>query len=153
MVSYCDHTTLETNRNANSICSTSQTLVVSTFKAFFLWVAVSTAAVHRKQNMFVWKMPTSSPKDTWYKQKLKELRLPVLLSVAATNLLSHWLMQGEKADTHTAKKWELSSMKWSKYQLTFPSYSFLERTSGAMYAGVPTVDFGLECSKADWKAH
>jgi len=25
---------------------------------------------------------------------------------------------------------------------TFPSYSFLDRTSGAMYAGVPTVDFG-----------
>eukprot|EP01018_Ginkgo_biloba_P004107 Gb_32494 [translate_table: standard] len=24
----------------------------------------------------------------------------------------------------------------------FPSYSFLDRTSGAMYAGVPTVDFG-----------
>jgi hypothetical protein len=25
---------------------------------------------------------------------------------------------------------------------TFPSYSFFRRTSGAMYAGVPTVDFG-----------
>jgi hypothetical protein len=27
---------------------------------------------------------------------------------------------------------------------TFPSYSFFRRTSGAMYAGVPTVDFGCE---------
>uniref|UniRef100_A0A0A9E667 Uncharacterized protein n=1 Tax=Arundo donax TaxID=35708 RepID=A0A0A9E667_ARUDO len=34
---------------------------------------------------------------------------------------------------------------------TLPSYSFLERTSGAMYAGVPTVDFGFECSKADFE--
>jgi len=25
---------------------------------------------------------------------------------------------------------------------TFPSYSFRDRTSGAMYAGVPTVDLG-----------
>ncbi|URE09976.1 hypothetical protein MUK42_37282 [Musa troglodytarum] len=28
--------------------------------------------------------------------------------------------------------------------LTFPSYSRWERTSGAMYAGLPTVDFGRE---------
>jgi hypothetical protein len=39
--------------------------------------------------------------------------------------------------------------KLLKIELTLPSYSFLERTSGAMYAGVPTVDFGFECSKAD----
>ena len=32
---------------------------------------------------------------------------------------------------------------------TLPSYSFRARTSGAMYAGVPTVDFGCECNKAD----
>lgn len=25
---------------------------------------------------------------------------------------------------------------------TFPSYSFRDKTSGAMYAGVPTVDLG-----------
>lgn len=35
---------------------------------------------------------------------------------------------------------------------TFPSYSFRWRTSGAMYAGVPTVDLGCECNKADCKA-
>lgn len=34
---------------------------------------------------------------------------------------------------------------------TFPSYSFRDRTSGAMYAGVPTVDFGCECNRADCK--
>ena len=34
-------------------------------------------------------------------------------------------------------------------RITFPSYSLLERTSGAIYAGVPTVDLGLECSKDD----
>lgn len=32
---------------------------------------------------------------------------------------------------------------------TFPSYSLRDNTSGAMYAGVPTVDLGCECSKAD----
>lgn len=32
-----------------------------------------------------------------------------------------------------------------------PSYSRLERTSGAIYAGVPTVDLGLECSRDDCK--
>jgi hypothetical protein len=30
-----------------------------------------------------------------------------------------------------------------------PSYSRRESTSGAMYAGVPTVDFGFECSSDD----
>ena len=35
---------------------------------------------------------------------------------------------------------------------TFPSYSFRWSTSGAMYAGVPTVDLGWECNKADCKA-
>ncbi len=30
-----------------------------------------------------------------------------------------------------------------------PSYSLRERTSGAIYAGVPTVDLGLECSRDD----
>lgn len=35
-------------------------------------------------------------------------------------------------------------------ELTLPSYSRRERTSGAMYAGVPTVDFGLECSNDDY---
>ena len=33
---------------------------------------------------------------------------------------------------------------------TLPSYSLRERTSGAMYAGVPTVDLGLECSIDDY---
>jgi hypothetical protein len=37
---------------------------------------------------------------------------------------------------------------WSEY-ITFPSYSRLERTSGAIYAGVPTVDLGREWSKDD----
>ena len=32
---------------------------------------------------------------------------------------------------------------------TFPSYSFFDRTSGAIYAGVPTVDFGCECNTDD----
>ena len=30
-----------------------------------------------------------------------------------------------------------------------PSYSRRESTSGAMYAGVPTVDLGFECSSDD----
>lgn len=34
-------------------------------------------------------------------------------------------------------------------RLTLPSYSRRESTSGAMYAGVPTVDLGLECSSDD----
>ena len=33
---------------------------------------------------------------------------------------------------------------------TFPSYSFFAKTSGAMYAGVPTVDFGCEWSREDY---
>lgn len=33
--------------------------------------------------------------------------------------------------------------------ITLPSYSLRERTSGAIYAGVPTVDLGLECSRDD----
>ncbi|MFS7947695.1 hypothetical protein Hanom_Chr06g00551251 [Helianthus anomalus] len=37
-------------------------------------------------------------------------------------------------------------------ELTFPSYSCLSNTSGAMYAGVPTVDFGCECSTEDCNA-
>ena len=36
-----------------------------------------------------------------------------------------------------------------KLLVTLPSYSLRERTSGAMYAGVPTVDFGLECRSED----
>jgi|APAra0007618407_1042631.scaffolds.fasta_scaffold90943_1 hypothetical protein len=32
---------------------------------------------------------------------------------------------------------------------TFPSYSDRQKTSGAIYAGVPTVDFGLECRTED----
>jgi hypothetical protein len=31
-----------------------------------------------------------------------------------------------------------------------PSYSRRESTSGAIYAGVPTVDLGLECSRDDY---
>lgn len=31
-----------------------------------------------------------------------------------------------------------------------PSYSFFSNTSGAIYAGVPTVDFGCECRTDDW---
>lgn len=38
-------------------------------------------------------------------------------------------------------------------RLTLPSYSRLESTSGAMYAGVPTVDLGLECRREDYKLH
>lgn len=38
----------------------------------------------------------------------------------------------------------------TKYS-TLPSYSCLSNTSGAMYAGVPTVDFGCEWSTEDWK--
>ena len=34
--------------------------------------------------------------------------------------------------------------------VTLPSYSLRERTSGAIYAGVPTVDLGLECSREDY---
>lgn len=30
-----------------------------------------------------------------------------------------------------------------------PAYCFLESTSGAMYAGVPTVDLGCESNRAD----
>lgn len=37
--------------------------------------------------------------------------------------------------------------------ITLPSYSLRERTSGAMYAGVPTVDFGLECKRDDYTWH
>lgn len=44
----------------------------------------------------------------------------------------------------------MNSMQ-KKFQYTFPSYSFLSKTSGAIYAGVPTVDFGCECSTDDWK--
>lgn len=36
-----------------------------------------------------------------------------------------------------------------RQNITFPSYSLLERTSGAIYAGVPTVDLGREWSKDD----
>jgi len=32
-----------------------------------------------------------------------------------------------------------------------PSYSPRERTSGAIYAGVPTVDLGIECNSEDYK--
>jgi len=34
---------------------------------------------------------------------------------------------------------------------TLPSYSFLSKTSGAIYAGVPTVEFGCDCRTDDWK--
>ena len=34
---------------------------------------------------------------------------------------------------------------------TLPLYRFFIRTSGAMYAGVPTVDFGCECRRDDCK--
>ncbi|GAB2217145.1 hypothetical protein Droror1_Dr00000308 [Drosera rotundifolia] len=37
--------------------------------------------------------------------------------------------------------------------ITFPSYSFLDRTSGAIYAGVPTADFGWECNTVDCRIH
>lgn len=33
--------------------------------------------------------------------------------------------------------------------VTFPSYSDRQKTSGAIYAGVPTVDFGFECKIED----
>lgn len=42
----------------------------------------------------------------------------------------------------------MTTMK--KIKATLPSYSLRERTSGAIYAGVPTVDLGLECSKDDY---
>lgn len=41
------------------------------------------------------------------------------------------------------------SFKEPLFIVTFPSYSRRERTSGAMYAGVPTVDLGFEWSKED----
>lgn len=44
------------------------------------------------------------------------------------------------------------SNAWGKH-ITFPSYSRLERTSGAIYAGVPTVDLGREWSKDDYIAN
>jgi hypothetical protein len=34
---------------------------------------------------------------------------------------------------------------------TFPLYLFFIKTSGAMYAGVPTVDLGCECRRDDCK--
>ena len=37
-----------------------------------------------------------------------------------------------------------------RLQFTLPSYSRRESTSGAIYAGVPTVDLGLECSRDDY---
>ena len=37
------------------------------------------------------------------------------------------------------------------YIITFPSYSGPDRISGAMYAGVPIVDFGLECNTDDYR--
>lgn len=51
------------------------------------------------------------------------------------------------------KSWsKFVKIKWkiNQYNNTFPSYSRRERTSGAMYAGVPTVDFGLECKRDDY---
>ena len=41
--------------------------------------------------------------------------------------------------------------KRERERLTLPSYSRRESTSGAMYAGVPTVDLGFECSNDDCK--
>jgi hypothetical protein len=59
------------------------------------------------------------------------------------------------AHTNYSKKWNLAAGKHRKGSskikkiLTLPSYSRRESTSGAMYAGVPTVDLGLECSRDD----
>lgn len=44
----------------------------------------------------------------------------------------------------------LKTMSISNVRFTLPSYSLRERTSGAMYAGVPTVDLGLEWSSDDY---
>jgi len=44
---------------------------------------------------------------------------------------------------------QLGLMHDVRGQQTLPSYSLRERTSGAIYAGVPTVDLGLECSRDD----
>lgn len=44
------------------------------------------------------------------------------------------------------------SSKDGSYKITLPSYSFLSKTSGAIYAGVPTVDFGCECSTDDCRS-
>jgi hypothetical protein len=38
-------------------------------------------------------------------------------------------------------------------KLTFPSYSRRDSTSGAIYAGVPTADLGLECNTDDCSRH
>jgi hypothetical protein len=46
-------------------------------------------------------------------------------------------------------KFVVNNRRLLKVELTLPSYSFHKRTSGATYAGVPTVDFWLECSKVD----
>jgi hypothetical protein len=51
-------------------------------------------------------------------------------------------MVSRNMNSSTTKKVETCNP--SMYVCTFPSYSFLRRTSGAMYAGVPTVDFGCE---------
>ena len=63
-----------------------------------------------------------------------------------SNLIFHmWCFKVSVAMLRTSKQWTNTT------DITFPSYSFLERTSGAIYAGVPTVDFGWECSTEDWK--
>lgn len=41
-------------------------------------------------------------------------------------------------------------MLYENNLITFPSYSERPKTSGAIYAGVPTVDFGLECRTEDY---
>lgn len=51
----------------------------------------------------------------------------------------------------TPKKKIVGAKAKGKRQITLPSYLFLEKTSGAIYAGVPTVDFGWECNTDDWK--
>ena len=46
-----------------------------------------------------------------------------------------------------------NTMKLNNNHSTLPSYSCFNNTSGAIYAGVPTVDFGCEWSTEDWANH
>lgn len=51
--------------------------------------------------------------------------------------------------TYSKLNTHVTAIIYINARLTLPSYSRRERTSGAMYAGVPTVDLGLECKSDD----
>lgn len=52
-------------------------------------------------------------------------------------------------DGYYYQRKNLQKYRQSDDRLTLPSYSRRDRISGAMYAGVPTVDLGRECSSSD----